>query len=184
MIFVVMQKGEVMSDSIDRQAAIDAVEFGITYAKVINKETGEVVELFRKSNDELRKAVDRIKQLPPSPSRPTGYWMRMSDLNESEDDRYKCSCCGNVVHHRDKVFLYTYNSWCGACGANMNAKNYAAYIQGGAALATEYIKQLPYAQPELPEWAQKVEEYRKSAPSHIHNPLAWALYQTWKEYDR
>lgn len=62
-------------------------------------------------------------------SRPDGYWMRMSDLNELEDDRYKCSCCGNVVHHRDKVSLYTYNSWCGACGANNNAKNYAAYIQ-------------------------------------------------------
>lgn len=46
------------------------------------------------------------------------------------------------------------------------------------------LENLPSAQPELPEWAQKVEEYRKSAPSHIHNPLAWALYQTWKEYDR
>ena len=46
------------------------------------------------------------------------------------------------------------------------------------------LEDLPSAQPELPEWAQKVEEYRKSAPSHIHNPLAWALYQAWKEYDR
>ena len=68
----------------------------------------------------------------PTPSRQIGYWMRMSDLDESEDDRYQCSCCGNVVHHRDKVFLYTYNSWCGACGANMNVKNYVAYMQGGA----------------------------------------------------
>lgn len=46
------------------------------------------------------------------------------------------------------------------------------------------LEKLPSAQPQLPEWAQKVEEYRQSAPSHIHNPLAWALYQTWKEYDR
>ena len=45
------------------------------------------------------------------------------------------------------------------------------------------VYSLPSAQPQLPEWAQKVEEYRKSALSHIHNPLAWALYQTWKEYD-
>lgn len=36
---------------------------------------------------------------------------------------------------------------------------------------------------ELPEWAQKVEEYRKSAPSYVQKPLAWALYQVWKEYD-
>ncbi len=45
------------------------------------------------------------------------------------------------------------------------------------------IHEAPTIEPELPEWAQKVEEYRKSAPSHINNPLAWALYQTWKEYD-
>ncbi len=44
-----------------------------------------------------------------------------------------------------------------------------------------HIEQLPSAEP---EWAQKVEEYRKNAPQHIHNPLAWALYQVWKEYDR
>ena len=43
------------------------------------------------------------------------------------------------------------------------------------------LNSLPSAQP---EWAQKVEEYRKNAPQHIHNPLAWALYQVWKEYDR
>jgi len=43
------------------------------------------------------------------------------------------------------------------------------------------IKALPSAQPQLPEWAKKVEEYRQSAPQHIHNPLAWALYQVWKE---
>lgn len=45
------------------------------------------------------------------------------------------------------------------------------------------VGKMPSAQPELPDWVQKVEEYRKSAPSIIHNPLAWALYQTWKEYN-
>ncbi len=49
---------------------------------------------------------------------------------------------------------------------------------------TKMLEQMQSAQHELPEWAQKVEEYRQSAPPHIHNPLAWALYQTWKEYDR
>lgn len=48
----------------------------------------------------------------------------------------------------------------------------------------ERIKALPTAQPALPEWAQKVEKCRKNAPECIHNPLAWALYQVWKEYDR
>lgn len=35
-----------MMDLIDRAAAIDAVAFGITYAKVINQGTGEKKELF------------------------------------------------------------------------------------------------------------------------------------------
>lgn len=51
-------------DAISRKAAIDAVEFGITYAKAINKETGEVTELFEESNAELQEAADRIKKLP------------------------------------------------------------------------------------------------------------------------
>ena len=50
--------------------------------------------------------------------------------------------------------------------------------------AIDALCELPSAQPDLPEWAKKVEEYRKSAPDTIYNPLAWALYQVWKEYDR
>jgi len=45
-----------------------------------------------------------------------GEWLRMSDLSEQEDDRYKCSRCGNVIHHKNKMNLYTFNSWCGRCG--------------------------------------------------------------------
>ena len=45
-----------MEDIIRRQDAIDAVKFGITYAKAINTETGEVKELFQASNEELEKA--------------------------------------------------------------------------------------------------------------------------------
>jgi len=125
-------------DCISRQAAIDAVE---------NIDCSDGVGISALKCEAVDDGVTAIKALPSAQpekvdtptvdtpncddtiSRPDGYWMRMSDLNELEDDRYKCSCCGNVVHHRDKVSLYTYNSWCGACGANMNAKNYVAYIQ-------------------------------------------------------
>ena len=107
-------------DTVSRQQAIDAI-------------CDELDSIDHVPQWVFERLTKKVKNLSPSPSRPTGYWMRMSDLNESEDDRYKCSCCGNVVHHRDKVFLYTYNSWCGACGANMNAKNYVAYIQGNRA---------------------------------------------------
>lgn len=52
----------------------------------------------------------------------TGHWMRMSNLSEQEDDRYKCSQCGNVIHHKNKLDLYTFNSWCGRCGSDNGRK--------------------------------------------------------------
>ena len=47
------------------------------------------------------------------------------------------------------------------------------------------IQQIPSAQPDLPEWAQEVERmYNKALTKpYIKKPLAWALYQVWKEYD-
>ena len=51
----------------------------------------------------------------------TGRWIRMSDLPEDKDDRYKCSQCGNVVHRSNGVNLYTFNSWCGRCGSLNNS---------------------------------------------------------------
>ena len=51
-------------DAISRQAAIEAVKFGITYASAINTETGEVKPMFVESNDELQKAINRICELP------------------------------------------------------------------------------------------------------------------------
>ena len=57
-----------------------------------------------------------LKALEQEPRK--GEWLRMSDLSEQEDDRYKCSRCGNVVHYNDKMNLYTFNSWCGRCGSD------------------------------------------------------------------
>ena len=64
--------------------------------------------------------VDDIEDLPPvTLQRPRkGQWLRMSDLSEQEDYRYKCSRCGNVINHKDKMDLYTFNSWCGRCGSD------------------------------------------------------------------
>lgn len=53
-----------MADLIDRQAAIEAVEFGITYAKAFNMLTGEVKELFKEGNKALNEAAERLKALP------------------------------------------------------------------------------------------------------------------------
>ena len=49
---------------------------------------------------------------------PKGEWLRMSDLPEKDDDRYKCSRCGNVIHYKNRMALYTFNSWCGRCGSD------------------------------------------------------------------
>lgn len=54
-----------MKDTIDRQEAIDAVAFGLTYAKAFDLKTGEAKNLFEKENEELAKAVERIKELSP-----------------------------------------------------------------------------------------------------------------------
>ena len=60
-----------------------------------------------------------VKDLPSVTQEPRkGEWLRMSDLSEQEDDRYKCSRCGNVIHHKNKMDLYTFNSWCGRCGSD------------------------------------------------------------------
>ena len=76
-----------MDDLISRQAAIEAVEFGITYAKAFNKESGEVRELFREGNNELRKAVKRIKKLPSAqPEQKVGKRMLA-------EDGWYCSAC-------------------------------------------------------------------------------------------
>ena len=64
---------------------------------------------------------EAIKALEQEPRK--GEWLRMSNLSENEDDRYKCSRCGNVVHYRDKINLYTFNSWCGRCGSDNRRKS-------------------------------------------------------------
>lgn len=68
------------------------------------------------SNEEVDAYKLAIKALEQEPRK--GHWLRMSDLSEQEGDRYKCSCCGNVVHYTDKMNLYTFNSWCGRCGSD------------------------------------------------------------------
>ena len=76
----------------------------------------------RNENDVLV-AIASIESLPSVTPKPkTGKWIRMSDLSEQEDDRYKCSYCGNVVHHKNKMNLYTFNRWCGRCGSNNGRK--------------------------------------------------------------
>jgi ferredoxin len=71
----------------------------------------------KKCASEHRQLAEWLKELKTFKTR-KGEWLRMSDLSEQEDDRYKCSRCGNVIHYKNKMDLYTFNSWCGRCGSD------------------------------------------------------------------
>lgn len=96
------------NDTISRQAAIDAVEFGLTYAKAINKETGVVKNLFEESNKELMKAVERIKQLPSAQPRKKKEWI---DRGKDMTLRWECPVCGRRDRH-----IYNF---CPDCGEDL-----------------------------------------------------------------
>ena len=69
--------------------------------------------------DHLRRHISKLEtQITLEQEPRKGEWLRMSDLSEKEDDRYQCSYCGNVVHYKSKMDLYTFNSWCGRCGCD------------------------------------------------------------------
>ena len=122
-----------MSDLIDRQQAIKAVELGITYAKLIDTETGELLEPFKASNDELKRAVQRIKKLPSAQPEPSQVARDIARIVENEQDMrilpkmghwiiytvspfdgedVKCSECGQRG-------CAPYWGYCPNCGAKM-----------------------------------------------------------------
>lgn len=80
---------DLKDDLIRRQSAIEEIEFGITYMKAINTQTGEVIEPFAKINDELREAVNRVKALPSAQQ-----WIPCSE-RLPEDDRTKVVTLAN-----------------------------------------------------------------------------------------
>ena len=127
-----------MDKLISQQAAIEAVEFGITYAKAIDTKTGEVRELFKQSNAELRKAVERIKALPSAQpdmsdycdrlwklayergkaERKTGRWI--PDNTDYYRTKFICSACGKSEEVSTTGFGYgTMWDYCPMCGAKM-----------------------------------------------------------------
>lgn len=108
---------------IDRQAAIDAVEFGITFAKAF-KSTGEVKELFTEGNKALKEAVERLKAVPAAqPERKEAKWVRWWEVKddgfggEIYTPHWKCGECGTeYLPHRASLVRY-----CMRCGCKMEA---------------------------------------------------------------
>ena len=89
------------NDYIRREDAVSAVEFEITLASAINIETGEWTELFQRENDELRKAVERIKGIEPADVAPV---VRCKDCKHfyfadnriPQEQRYVCEISGEI----------------------------------------------------------------------------------------
>lgn len=112
---------ELFIKKIDEQPTIQAVPID-----VLDKIRAEIIDTgayeqetngktqFLKGIDYCLSVIDEALEQEPR----KGEWLRMSDLSEQEDDRYKCSRCGNVIHHKNKMDLYTFNSWCGRCGSD------------------------------------------------------------------
>ena len=81
----------MVNEYIRKAEAIEAVDFGITLASAINLETGEWSELFKRENDELRKAIERIQKIEPA-------------------DVVQVVRCRNCKHHTyDEIFS---SFWC------------------------------------------------------------------------
>ena len=114
-----------MSDLISRQAVLDLLkEHRALYCDNTPDTFSKLSYADKSRVDELDTAIATIINLPSVENKGEskhGQWVRMSDLPEDKDDRYKCSRCGNVVHHSNGVNLYHFNSWCGRCGSLNNS---------------------------------------------------------------
>lgn len=88
-------------DTISRQDAIDAVEWGITLAIAVNTITGEKRQLFREGNNALRKAAERIKELPSAQAE----IIRCKDCNHwSRESIYDGFCSEDCMRHDEDFY--------------------------------------------------------------------------------
>lgn len=67
-----------------------------------------------KYEDTLRDIIDNA---PTEDVAPVIHakWGRMSESSVEEDDRWKCSRCGNVIHAKSKMDLITFFGWDSRC---------------------------------------------------------------------
>ena len=105
-----------MADEYIRKAeAIEAVDFGITLASAINLETGEWSELFKRENDELREAIERIQKIEPADVVQVvhGRWVKYTGMGK---EQWMCSEC-SAEEKNPKIARYCYY-----CGAKMDGE--------------------------------------------------------------
>lgn len=162
-------------DTISRQAAIRWVKTECNpYGKpTLDFESG-------------KKVIEHLKQMPSAQPTEASCWgcncpkmerlkeqktfSEMVHLHDAEthEERTETHECDLISRQEAIEAHYEY------CNKHPDA--------GFPVWSLKILEELPSAQPDLPEWVQKVEEYRKIAPKTFSSPLAWALYQVWKEY--
>ncbi len=120
-----------MSDLIYKADAINEIEFGITYAKAFDRKTGEAVELFKKENEALQQAVERVKKLPPAqPQTAKSRWIpddRRATYRHGIAEAYCCERCGYGIDWRQLIRIREEQKshpdraqrYCPHCGAYM-----------------------------------------------------------------
>ena len=87
---------------ISKRAAIAAIEFDITYAKAINKETGEVTQMFERENKALEDAAERVRRLPTI--QPEPHWIPVTERLPEESGLYQ------VTDMQGHVVRYVFNA--------------------------------------------------------------------------
>lgn len=112
-----IKDSETISEECQRVVDTGIVFSDVTIDMIYRDNAEEELAKYQLTAKNYRQLAEWLKELKVFKSR-KGQWLRMSDLSEQEDDRYKCSYCGNVIHHKNKTDLYTFNSWCGRCGSD------------------------------------------------------------------
>ena len=135
-----LSEEEATSDCISRQAAINAVEFGITYAKAIDVNTGESKELFKEGNDALKKASERVKDLPSA----------QAETHEKRTETHACDCIERQAAI-DAILAVTGNSSVRELYEHVQEHELSDMWSGGVVAAIDTIIALPSAQPDVPD---------------------------------
>ena len=108
-----------MNDLIERQAAIDALDFEIVHmtAYCDGKNEGNPLAQYNKGLEDGKKAIEALPTIQPE--RADGYWIRRDC---GLDVECKCSACGykDFVSPHDTYWFK--RNYCPNCGAKMKGE--------------------------------------------------------------
>lgn len=110
-----------MSDLINRQKAIEALDFEIVHMTVFSNDEKNITNPFAQYNKGLEDGIKAIRALPfVETERKKGYWEVQPSTGE---DRpyiwWKCSECGHVIFSETERDSREFHAFCGRCGADM-----------------------------------------------------------------